>query len=153
MGRIIASVRIDNASDSSQGLSCDALVDTGASLMVLPSAWRDRLGVLGSGVEVEVETATQEVVCVEVCGPVRIQIEGFRPIFNEVAFIEMKPANGDYEPLIGYIILEQSQAAVDMLGHCLVPIKHLDLKYCSSSQPRVFRPPVPQTTLSPAAEA
>ena len=27
-----------------------------------------------------------------------------------------------------YIILEQSQAAVDMLGHRLVPTKHMDLK-------------------------
>jgi hypothetical protein len=33
MGRIVASVRIDNASDLSKGLRCDALVDTGASLM------------------------------------------------------------------------------------------------------------------------
>ncbi len=128
MGRIIASVKIDNAADLSKGLRCEALVDTGASLMVLPSAWKDRLGVLESGVQVDVETATQEVVRAEVCGPVRIQIDGFRPIFNEVAFIEMKPANGDYEPLIGYIILEQSQAAVDMQGHRLVPIKHMDLK-------------------------
>ena len=128
MGRIIASVRIDNASDVSKGLRCDALVDTGASLMVLPRAWKDRLGALESGTEIEVETATQEIVRAEVCGPVRIQIEGFRPIFNEVAFVEMKPADGEYEPLIGYIILEQSQAAVDMLGHRLVPIKHMDLK-------------------------
>jgi len=96
--------------------------------MVLPSAWKNRLGKLGAGTEIEVETATQEIVRAEVCGPVRIQIEGFRPIFNEVAFVEMKPADGDYEPLIGYIILEQSQAAVDMLGHRLVPIKHMDLK-------------------------
>jgi predicted aspartyl protease len=128
MGRIIASVRIDNASDVTKGLRCDALVDTGASLMVLPSAWKDRLGQLNPGTEIEVETATQEIIRAEVCGPVRIQIEGFRPIFNEIAFVEMKPADGKYEPLIGYIILEQSQAAVDMLGHRLVPIKHLDLK-------------------------
>jgi predicted aspartyl protease len=128
MGRIIASVRIDNASDVSKGLRCEALVDTGASLMVLPSAWKDRLGALESGVRIEVETATPEIVSAEVCGPARIQIEGFRPIFNEVAFIDMKPANGDYEPLIGYIILEQSQAAVDMQGHRLVPVKHMDLK-------------------------
>ena len=128
MGRIVASVRIDNASDFSKGLRCDALVDTGASLMVLPSVWKDRLGVLEATTEVEVETATQETVRAQVCGPVRIQIEGFRPIFNEVAFVEMNPANGEYEPLIGYIVLEQSQAAVDMLGHRLVPIKHMDLK-------------------------
>ena len=143
MGRIIASVKIDNASDVSKSLSCEALVDTGASLMVLPTAWKDRLGVLEAGVEVEVETATQEIVRAEVCGPVRIQIQGFRPIFNEVAFIEMKPANGDYEPLIGYIILEQSQAAVDMQGHRLVPIKHMDLKAVLTT--------FLQTTSSPAA--
>lgn len=128
MGRIVASVKIENAYDASKSLRCDALVDTGASLMVLPSAWKDRLGKLDSATVIEVETATQETVPAEVCGPVRIQIEGFRPIFNEVAFVEMKPADGEYEPLIGYIVLEQSQAAVDMLGHRLVPVKHMDLK-------------------------
>ena len=47
---------------------------------------------------------------------------------NEILFVDMEPANGDYEPLIGYIILEQAQAAVDMLGHRLVPVKGMDLK-------------------------
>ncbi|MDQ6651391.1 MAG: aspartyl protease family protein [Acidobacteriota bacterium] len=128
VGRIVASVTIENAADLSKGLTCNALVDTGASLMVLPSAWKDRLGALESGAKIEVETATQEIVPAEVCGPVRIQIQGFRPIFNEVAFVDMKPADGEYEPLIGYIVLEQSQAGVDMLGQRLVPIKHMDLK-------------------------
>ncbi|MDQ2936454.1 MAG: hypothetical protein M3R67_02995 [Acidobacteriota bacterium] len=128
LGRIVASVTIENAADLSKGLTCDALVDTGASLMVLPGVWKDRFGNLESGARIEVETATQEVVPAEVCGPVRIQIEGFRAIFNEVAFVDMKPADGEYEPLIGYIVLEQSQAGVDMLGHRLVPIKHMDLK-------------------------
>ena len=64
----------------------------------------------------------------EVCGPVRIQIEGFPPIFGEVLFVEMHPVDGIYEPLIGYIVLEQSQAGVDMLGHRLIPVKHMDLK-------------------------
>ena len=128
MGRIVASVKIENTSDASKTLRCDALVDTGASFMVLPTAWKDRLGSLEAIREIEVETATQETVPREVCGPVRIQIEGFKPIFGEVLFVEMRPANGDYEPLIGYITLEQSQAGVDMLGHRLVPIKHMDLK-------------------------
>lgn len=128
VGRIVASVTIENASNLSKGLTCDALVDTGASLMVLPSAWKKRLGKLEGGTQVEVETANQEMVMAEVCGPVRIQIEGFRQIFNEVAFVDMNPANGEYEPLIGYIVLEQSLASVDMFGHRLVPIKHLDLK-------------------------
>ena len=96
--------------------------------MVLPSAWKDRLGELEFLTEIEVETATQERVAAEVCGPVRIQIEGFRAILNEVAFVEMKPERGEYEPLIGYIVLEQSLAGVDMISHRLVHLKHFDLK-------------------------
>jgi predicted aspartyl protease len=128
MGRIVSSVKIENLTEPSKHLRCDALVDTGASFMVLPSAWKDRLGDLDVLDTISLETATQETVKGEICGPVRIQIEGFRPIFNEVLFIEMKPEDGMYEPLIGYIVLEQSQAGVDMLGHRLVPIKHMDLK-------------------------
>ena len=47
---------------------------------------------------------------------------------NEVLFLDMKPVNGGYEALIGYIILEQSQAAVDTLGHRLIHVKKADLK-------------------------
>ncbi len=96
--------------------------------MVLPSVWRERLGNLEEIAKVPLEIATQQTVEGSVCGPVRIQIEGFRPIYNEVLFVDMQPANGEYEPLIGYLILEQSQAAVDMLGHRLVPVKRMDLK-------------------------
>ncbi len=128
MGRIVTSVKIDSLSDPSKSLRCDALVDTGTSFMVLPSAWRDRLGELESLDTISLETATRETVEGEVCGPVRIQIEGFRPIFNEVLFVEMKPEDGAYEPLVGYIVLEQSQAGVDALGRRLVPVKHMDLK-------------------------
>jgi len=96
--------------------------------MVLPFAWRDRLGALETMTEVEMETATQETIKGEVCGPIRIQIEGFRPIHTEVSFVDMKPQDGECEPLIGYLVLEQSQAGVDILGHRLVKIKHMDLK-------------------------
>ncbi len=125
---IIVSVKIESVRDVSKSFVCEAVVDTTASPMVLPAAWKDELGDLDSTKTIELETDTQGKLIAEVSGPVRIQIEGFRPIFNEVAFVDMKPTNGDYEPLIGYIILEQSQAAVDMLGHRLVSIKHMDLK-------------------------
>jgi len=128
MGRIVASVKIENLGDPQAKVRCDALVDTGASYMVLPNAWRERLGELEEIARIELETATQQVVEGTICGPVRIQIEGFRSIYNEVLFVDMEPADGQYEPLIGYVILEQSQAAVDMLGHRLVPVKRMDLK-------------------------
>lgn len=123
MGRIISPVRIENISDSSRSIRCDALVDTGASHMVLPMAWKERLGELELIETIQLETATGEI-----WGPVRIQVEGFRHIYNEVLFVEMKPADGIYEPLIGYLVLEQSQAAVDMLGHRLMHAKRMDLK-------------------------
>jgi len=94
----------------------------------LPTAWKERLGNLDSTRTIELETATQEILTGEVSGPVRIQIEGFPTIYSEVSFVEMKPEDGEYEPLIGYLVLEQSQAGVDILGHRLVKIKHMDLK-------------------------
>ena len=128
MGRIAASVRIENPNAPDKSIRCDALVDTGASHMILPSAWRDRLGDLEEVRRVQMELATQASVPGVVCGPVRIRIEGFEPVFSEVVFVDMDPEDGELEPLIGYIVLEQSQAAVDMLGHRLVHVKRLDLK-------------------------
>ena len=128
MGRITSSVRIKNVGDPTKSIRCDALVDTGASHMVLPSAWKDRLGELELIETIELQTATQETVPGEIWGPVRIQVEGFRHIYNEVLFVDMKPDDGIYEPLIGYIVLEQCQAAVDMLGHRLMHAKRMDLK-------------------------
>ncbi|MBN2316161.1 MAG: hypothetical protein JXM79_19700 [Sedimentisphaerales bacterium] len=128
MGRIISSVKIENLNNPAKSLRCDALVDMGASYMILPSAWRDRLGDLEEIETLELQTATQETARGSICGPVRIQIEGFRPIYNEVCFVDMKPDEGAYEPLFGYIVLEQCQAAVDMLGHRLIHVKRMDLK-------------------------
>ena len=96
--------------------------------MILPSAWRGRLGELKQLAEVELETANQMPLKGLVCGPVQIRIEGFRPVFSEVVFVDMKPEDGQYEPLIGYIVLEQAQAAVDTIGHRLIHVKRLDLK-------------------------
>ncbi|MBU1367424.1 MAG: hypothetical protein KKE55_01325, partial [Candidatus Omnitrophica bacterium] len=116
MGRIVTNVVIKNLIDVKYSISCDALIDTGAAHMVLPLAWKERLGKLNKVRNIDCETATQQLIKGEVCGPVEIKLEGFDPIYGEVLFLNMEPADGLYEPLIGYIILEQSQAAVDMLG-------------------------------------
>ena len=129
MGRIVATVDIDNISESGRKMKIDALVDTDASYMILPLAWKDRLGPFPSQEAVSLQTATQEIVRGLVCGPARITVEGFRSIYNEVLFLDMEPDNGEYEPLLGYIVLEQCGAAVDMIGHRLLPVKHMDAKY------------------------
>jgi hypothetical protein len=128
MGRIITPVIISNVLDPSKHIHCEAPVDTGTSHLVLPTAWHDQLGELRMIGEQEFEMATQTTVKGEICGPVEIQVEGFRPVIFEVVFVEMTPRDGIYEPLLGYLVLEACPAAVDMLGHRLVAVKHLDLK-------------------------
>ncbi len=128
MGRIVANVRIGSLLDPGKTLECDALVDTGSAYMVLPKAWQGRLGKLNVIREIDCEAATQALVRAPVCGPVEIRVEGFSPVYGEVLFLDMQPADGIYEPLLGYIVLEQCQAAVDMLGLRLVHLKKTDLK-------------------------
>jgi len=129
MGRIVTQVKIANFADPGKALSVSALVDTGSAYITLPNAWRESLGEIEQMGEVEVEMADQSLKKGVVCGPLRVRIGEFRPIFAEVLFLEMKPDDeGEYEPLVGYIALEQAGAAVDMLGHRLVHVKRVDLK-------------------------
>ena len=121
-------VHIRNPLEAGKEMLCDALVDTGASGLVLPAAWRDRLSPFVKSRQVKLETADQRVIVGEVCGPVEVQIEGFAPVFNEVTFVPSEPEEGGYEVLLGYVLLEQSLAAVDLVGHRLVPVKAFDLK-------------------------
>ena len=108
MGRITVETTIENGADSTFRIRCGALVDTGAACPTLPNAWRDRLGPLLRLDTVAVETATQAVATGDICGPVLLRLERFRPVLAEVLFIEMNPSDGQYEPLIGYIPLEQA---------------------------------------------
>ncbi len=128
MGRIICQVKVENATNGHEAIEFNALVDTGTSHLTLPKAWKERLGRLNTLDPVKLETADQSAIEGEMGGPVKIQIEGFRPIHHEVLFVDMKPEDGVYEPLVGYIVLESSQAGVDIIGHRLVHIKYLDLK-------------------------
>ena len=128
MGRITVETTIENGTDSTFRIRCDALVDTGAAYLTLPNAWRDRLGQLTRLDTVEVETANPSILSGDICGPILLRMERFRPVLTEVLFIEMDPADGQYEPLIGYIPLEQAQAVVDLVGHRLVKVSRVDLK-------------------------
>ena len=107
MGRIVTTVDVQNTTEPRFSKKLDALVDTGASRLTLPSAWKEQFGAFEAEEVIELQTATQESIKGTVCGPVRITVEGFRPVHNEVFFIDMEPEDGTYEPLLGYIALEQ----------------------------------------------
>lgn len=128
VGRIAVEATIENGTDSTRSIRCDALVDTGAAYLTLPSSWRERLGKLRLLDTVSVETAPQAVVSGDICGPVLLRMGQFRPVLTEALFIDMEPSDGQYAPLIGYIPLEQAQAVVDRVGHRLVKFSRVDLK-------------------------
>ena len=46
MGRISTHISNANLFDRTKTIECDALVDTGSAYLLLPSAWRERLGEL-----------------------------------------------------------------------------------------------------------
>lgn len=122
-------VKLSSFADPHKTLTVSALVDTGAAYITLPNAWRNAFGEVEELAEVEVELSDQSRKKGTVCGPLRVKIGEFRPIMAEVLFLDMQPdEDGEYEPFLGYIALEQAGAAVDMLGHRLVHIKRVDLK-------------------------
>jgi len=121
-GRLIVNVTVTNATDRSKSLDCEALIDTGASHLVLPAAWRPRLGDLETLRKLPTEMATGETILTEVCGPVRLEVEGFGPISTDVMFIDMEPVDGRYEPLLGSIPLEQLPVTIDLKAHRLMSV-------------------------------
>lgn len=119
MGRIHASVNIHNVQAERKVVRVDALVDTGATFMTLPAFIKQRLGTFES---------ERHMIDGTLCGPAKIQIEGFPAVYNEVLFLPMDETQEPPEPLLGCIPLEQCGAGVDMLGHRLIPVEHFDLK-------------------------
>jgi hypothetical protein len=112
------SVNIENVRDVGKSLRCDALVDTDVSLMVLPAACKHRLGKLESSGIIVLQTGNRGKMKAEACGPVRIQIEGFRPIHTEVVFVDVNSDVGEFKPLIGNIVLAQKYCSCAKPGGC-----------------------------------
>ncbi len=128
MGKIFAQVTIVNPFEEDKKIECSALVDTGSSHLVLPSAWKNRFGQLKDVRKKNMEGVEQRIIETEIAGPLQIQVERCGVIYQDICFVNMEPEDGDYEPLIGYLVLEASQLAVDMISHSLVPGKRLGLK-------------------------
>lgn len=123
MGKIVVDVTVSNFLEGEKSVEFDGSVDTGATFLTLPRAWKSRLGEIEILEEVDLELASGEIVGGEICGPVKIRIGDFRAITGEVLFIEMDPgADGKYEPLIGYLPLEAIPVGVDMLNHRLFKV-------------------------------
>lgn len=131
MGRVMASVTIENKDGPAQmpPVMINALVDTGASHLVLPMAWKEKFGAFRVERPDETETATQDRARVTLCGPAQVRVDGFSDARTDVLFLDMKPdRDGAYTPLLGYTVLEMCKAAVDLKKHRLIPVRAFDLR-------------------------
>ena len=131
MGRIMVPITVTNVFEPTKQVRCEALVDTGAYGLVLPLAWRDRLGPLPYARSVDLETADARTVVGLVFGPVTIHLDGFDTISGEVTFLEMGDGETRSEALVGHTVLQLARAAVDLVHDRLVRLRHLDLKIAS----------------------
>jgi len=78
--RIASKVTVRNALDQTKMRTFDALVDTGATLLTQPKAWQQDFGEFLTTEQDRVQLADQHEVDVEICGPLTIQLEGFRRV-------------------------------------------------------------------------
>ncbi len=129
MGKITAMLRLKSLDSSECILEVRAFVDTASAYLTLPASWRPRLGSLKRIRTVQTQFADQRVGVADVYGPVSLKIEEFDEVIAEVMFIDMLPdEDGSFEPLLGYIPLEQANVALDMSRRKLMPLKYVDLK-------------------------
>lgn len=123
MGRMKVPVRVTHVADGRSTAEFEALIDTGASHLTLPTAWKDRFPGIKVARSSEAETATGASVAVEICGPVAIEVGDFDPIYSEVMFLDMTPnETGDYEPLLGHLPLQSIPVTIDLKRDRLVKV-------------------------------
>ena len=129
MGQVLVGFTVENATDPTKRIRSIGMVDTGAFGLILPSAWLAELQPLQRMRSVDLETADQRIVIADIYGPVIVGLDGFDRTFGEAVFVDMDPGpRGEYEPLIGYTVLELCGAVVDLVTHRLIARKYYDLK-------------------------
>ena len=109
MGRIIASVKIDNITDPAKSLRCDALVDTGATLLSLPTRLIQQLGLAQAGVK-RATTSSGVVGEAALYEAVRVTIQGRDCTVDVLEVPDNVPA------LVGQIPLELLDLVIDPRG-------------------------------------
>src|SRR5262249_46788316 len=98
-------------------------VGTGVLSLVSPlhvpaHVWR--AAAPGYGEDVDLELAARGVARGELCSPVRLEVPGLGIGYGVVLFTGMDAPDGRYEPLLGYLALEELRVAVDLVQHRLV---------------------------------
>jgi clan AA aspartic protease len=114
MGRVVEPVKITNVFDPAKSVEIEALIDTGAMMLVLPQNVVDDLG-LRKMREVRVRYANNTSEVKSLYGVVTVEIQGRAGEFDVLAEPEGSPA------LVGQIILEQLDLIIDPTARKVLP--------------------------------
>ena len=114
MGKILEKTRVTNLLDPSKSIEIEAVVDTGATMLVLPSDIVERLG-LRKVEEVKVRYANNSVQTTQIFGVVTLELQGRAGNFDVLAEAE------GAQPLIGQIVLERLDLVIEPSTRKVMP--------------------------------
>lgn len=114
MGKVIEKVKLTSLLDPTKSIEVDAVIDTGATMVVLPQSIVDELG-LRKIREVKVRYANNKTETKSIYGVVTIEIKGRTGNFDVLAETEGS------QPLIGQVVLEILDLVVDLRAKTLMP--------------------------------
>ncbi|NHV96299.1 MAG: hypothetical protein HA494_00695 [Thaumarchaeota archaeon] len=114
MGKVVEKVRFTNSFDPERSVEVEAVVDSGATMVVLPKSLVKMLG-LKKVEDVKVKYADGSVKEKEVYGVVRVELMGRVGNFDVLAEEE------GAQPLIGQIVLERLDLIIEPSTRRLTP--------------------------------
>jgi clan AA aspartic protease len=113
MGKVIEKVKFTNLLEPTKSVEVDAVIDTGATMLVLPQNVVDELG-LKKIREVKVRYANNRTESKAIYGVVTVEIKGRTGNFDVLAEVEGS------QPIIGQVVLEVLDFVVDTRGRTLI---------------------------------
>lgn len=114
MGKVIEKIKLTSVFDPAKSIEVDAVIDTGATMLVLPQELVKRLN-LKKIREVPVKYANNEKQPKSVYAAVFVEIQGRVGTFDALAEAE------GAEPLVGQIVLEELDLVVEPGTRSLIP--------------------------------
>ena len=114
MGKVIEKVRLTSLFDSTKIKEVEAVIDTGATMLVLPRDVIEELGLRKIG-ERRVRYANNQIQIKSVYRGVILELKGRDGIFDVLGEVEGS------EPLVGQIVLEALDLIVDPITKTVIP--------------------------------
>ena len=114
MGKVVEKIKVTNFKDPSKSVEREAVIDTGATMSVLPMDLIQKLE-LERIDEVSVRYADNSVKRKEVYGWIILEIAGRKAVFDVLA------ENEGARPLIGQIVLERLDLIIEPSTRRVIP--------------------------------